>query len=45
MITWVLGNLLGGLAGYYQKSRGLKLMGVVAMGLHPIPYYIVACCC
>ncbi|MET3911238.1 peptide/nickel transport system permease protein [Bradyrhizobium sp. S3.3.6] len=42
IITWVLGNLLGGLAGYYQKSRGLKLMGVIAMGLHPIPYYILA---
>jgi peptide/nickel transport system permease protein len=40
--TWLLGNLLGGLAGYYQKSRGLKLMGVIAMGLHPVPYYIVA---
>ncbi|CAH1671071.1 MULTISPECIES: ABC transporter permease [unclassified Chelatococcus] len=42
MITWVLGNLLGGLAGYYQRNRMLKLMGVVAMGVHPIPYYIVA---
>lgn len=42
VITWVLGNLLGGLAGYYQRNRALKLMGVVAMGLHPIPYYIVA---
>ncbi|MGY4290121.1 peptide/nickel transport system permease protein [Bradyrhizobium sp. LM2.7] len=42
VITWVLGNLLGGLAGYYQKSRSLKLMGVIAMGLHPIPYYILA---
>ena len=42
LITWCLGNLLGGLAGYYQRSKGLKLMGVIAMGLHPIPYYIVA---
>lgn len=42
LITWVLGNWLGGLAGYYQRNRTLKLMGVVAMGLHPIPYYIVA---
>jgi len=42
LITWVLGNLLGGLAGYYQKNRSLKLMGVVAMALHPVPYYIVA---
>ncbi|QAU45229.1 ABC transporter permease [Bradyrhizobium guangzhouense] len=42
IIAWVLGNLLGGLAGYYRQSRGLKLMGVIAMGLHPIPYYILA---
>jgi peptide/nickel transport system permease protein len=42
LLTWVIGNLLGGLAGYYQRSRGLKFMGVVAMGLHPIPYYIIA---
>ncbi|WP_342363668.1 ABC transporter permease [Terrarubrum flagellatum] len=40
--TWILGNLLGGLAGYYQKNRALKAMGVIAMTLHPIPYYIVA---
>lgn len=42
LLTWVIGNLLGGLAGYYQKSRSLKLMGVVAMALHPMPYYIIA---
>ena len=42
LVAWVLGNLLGGLAGYYRQSRGLKLLGVIAMGLHPIPYYILA---
>lgn len=42
VITWCLGNLLGGLAGYYQNNRLLKGLGVVAMGLHPVPYYIVA---
>jgi len=42
LIAWVLGNLLGGLAGYYRNSRTLKLFGVVAMGFHPIPYYIIA---
>ncbi len=41
-ITWVLGNLLGGLAGYLRDSRTLRLTGVLVMGLHPIPYYIVA---
>ena len=42
MLAWLLGNLLGGLAGYYRKSRTLKVLGVVAMGFHPIPYYIIA---
>ncbi|QQA42879.1 ABC transporter permease [Pelagovum pacificum] len=42
MMTWLLGNMLGGLAGYFQNNRLLKAFGVVAMGVQPIPYYIVA---
>ncbi|HKJ86029.1 MAG TPA: ABC transporter permease [Spirochaetia bacterium] len=42
IFTWLVGNILGGLAGYYQNNRFLKAFGVVAMGLQPIPYYIVA---
>jgi len=42
LLTWVLGNLLGGLAGYCRQSRALKLTGLLAMAFHPIPYYIVA---
>lgn len=42
VIAWALGNLLGGLAGYYRDSRLLRLAGVVTMAFHPIPYYIVA---
>jgi peptide/nickel transport system permease protein len=42
LLTWILGNLLGGLAGYYHRSRALRFAGVVAMAFHPIPYYIVA---
>src|SRR5260221_2046665 len=41
LISWTLGNLLGGLAGYYRDSRLLRLAGIVAMGFHPVPYYIV----
>ena len=41
-LTWVLGNLLGGLAGYFRESRTLRITGLIVMGLHPIPYYIVA---
>src|SRR5262249_12404930 len=42
LLTWMLGNLLGGLAGYYRRNHALRLAGVVAMAFHPIPYYIVA---
>jgi peptide/nickel transport system permease protein len=42
LLTWVLGNLLGGLAGYYQNKKSLKVLAIIAMGLHPVPYYIVA---
>ena len=42
LIAWVLGNVMGGLAGYFRNSRARKLFGVVAMGFHPIPYYIIA---
>ena len=42
LLAWILGNLLGGLAGYYRESKALKIAGIVTMGIHPIPYYIVA---
>jgi peptide/nickel transport system permease protein len=40
--TWIIGNLLGGLAGYYRRNRMFKAFGILAMGLHPMPYYIAA---
>ncbi|MGV8832757.1 MAG: ABC transporter permease [Devosia sp.] len=42
IINWLAGNLLGALAGYYQNNRFLKIFGVVAMGVQPIPQYVVA---
>ena len=42
LISWTLGNLLGGLAGYYRKNRLLKLVGIIATALQPIPNYIMA---
>jgi peptide/nickel transport system permease protein len=42
LLTWVLGNLLGGLAGYYRQNKALRFAGLLAMACHPIPYYIVA---
>ncbi len=42
IISWSVGNLLGGLAGYYRKNRLLKVAGALATGLQPIPNYIMA---
>ncbi|WDR06977.1 ABC transporter permease [Devosia rhodophyticola] len=42
LITFFVGNVMGALAGYNQNNRFLKAFGVVAMGIQPIPYYIVA---
>jgi peptide/nickel transport system permease protein len=42
LIAWSLGNFLGGLAGYHRRNRLLKVIGVAAAGLQPIPSYIMA---
>lgn len=41
-LAWLAGNLLGALAGYYRNNLLLKVTGVIVMGFHPIPYYVVA---
>lgn len=38
--TWVAGNLLGALAGYFRNNLALKLSGAAVMALHPVPAYI-----
>lgn len=42
LITFLVGNLLGALAGYNQNNKFFKAFGIIAMGIQPIPYYIVA---
>jgi peptide/nickel transport system permease protein len=42
LVSWSVGNLLGGLSGYYRENRTLGVLGVVAMAFHPVPYYIIA---
>ncbi|HKX10731.1 MAG TPA: ABC transporter permease, partial [Stellaceae bacterium] len=31
LLTWVIGNLLGGLAGYYRRSALLRFAGILTM--------------
>lgn len=40
LLAWIVGNVLGGLAGYYRSNRFFRFLGVISMGLHPVPYYI-----
>ena len=42
LITFVLGNAIGALAGYYRKNMVLKAVSLVFIALLPIPYYILA---
>jgi peptide/nickel transport system permease protein len=40
--SWILGNITGGLAGYYARRRWSRALDVVAMVVRPLPYYIFA---
>ena len=42
VIAWVLGNLVGLLAGWKPESNKARVMEGIAICLYPIPYYIVA---
>ncbi|MBI1277603.1 MAG: ABC transporter permease subunit [Anaerolineaceae bacterium] len=41
-ISWILGNIIGGLAGYYTRRRWSRTLDTVAMVIRPLPYYIFA---
>lgn len=42
IISWTLGNFIGGLAGYYARKRWSRTLDAVAMVIRPLPYYIFA---
>ena len=39
---WIIGNISGGLTGYFRQSRILRVFDGMAMFVRPIPYYIMA---
>jgi peptide/nickel transport system permease protein len=41
-ISWILGNIIGGLAGYYNRRNWSRTLDGVAMVIRPLPYYIFA---
>lgn len=42
LIGWIIGNIIGGLAGYFSRKRWARILEIIAITIRPIPYYIVA---
>ena len=42
LLGWIIGNISGGLTGYFRQSRILRIFDGMAMFVRPIPYYIMA---
>ena len=42
IISWTLGNIVGGLAGYYSRKGWSQTLDAIAMVVRPLPYYIFA---
>lgn len=40
--SWTLGNIIGGLAGYYSRKGWSRVLDTIAMIVRPQPYYIFA---
>jgi peptide/nickel transport system permease protein len=41
-ISWISGNILGGLAGYFSRKSWSRSLDAIAMVIRPQPYYIFA---
>lgn len=42
LIAWILGNLVGLVAGYFHQRRAASVLEIIGILLYPIPYYILA---
>ena len=41
-LSWIIGNIMGGLAGYYSRRGWSRTLDAIAMVVRPLPYYIFA---
>jgi peptide/nickel transport system permease protein len=39
-LSWIFGNIIGGLAGYYSRRNWSRILDGIAMVIRPLPYYI-----
>lgn len=42
LIAWLLGNMVGLIAGYFHKKKAASILEFLGILLYPIPYYILA---
>jgi peptide/nickel transport system permease protein len=42
LLSWIIGNLVGLIAGFFHNRRGATVLEVLGVVLYPIPYYILA---
>ena len=42
VVSWLIGNIIGLVAGFYHNSRWATLLEIFGVILYPIPYYILA---
>lgn len=42
ILSWTIGNIIGGVAGYYSRKRWSKALDTLSMLIRPLPYYIFA---
>ena len=42
LLAWIVGNILGGFAGYYSNHGWSRTVDAFAMVIRPMPYYIFA---
>lgn len=41
-LAWIIGSILGGLAGFFSRTKWAKILEIFTMTIRPIPYYIMA---
>ena len=41
LLSWLIGNITGGLSGYFTGSRLLRIFDGMVMFVRPIPYYVL----
>ncbi|NLX82372.1 MAG: ABC transporter permease [Clostridiales bacterium] len=42
LLAWVVGNIIGLLAGFRKDKRSSKVLEAIAICIYPIPYFLVA---